>query len=124
MKYINRYVVAVFLISFCTACGGHKQDKDSGEANDVTQNEILEGKNLIAKSDCMGCHKEDGKLVGPSYLEIANYYEANKKNVEMLSVKIVKGGQGSWGNIPMAPHPTISEQDARKMVEYILSQKK
>lgn len=124
MKYINRYVVAVFLISFCSACGGNKQDKDNGEANDVTQNEILEGKNLIAKSDCMGCHKEDGKLVGPSYLEIANYYEANEKNVELLAVKIVKGGQGAWGSIPMAPHPTVSEQDAQKMVKYILSLKK
>lgn len=124
MKSVNKQIVLVSIICLCVECGANTQDKGKNQANNSDQVEILEGKNLISQSDCMGCHKEDSKLVGPSYLEIANYYEANENNINMLADKIIKGGQGAWGKIPMAPHPTISEQDAQKMVRYILSVKK
>ena len=45
-------------------------------------------------------------------------------NIELLAVKIIKGGGGVWGDIPMAPHPAISTDDAKEMVRYILSLKK
>jgi cytochrome c len=45
-------------------------------------------------------------------------------NIKMLAEKIIKGGQGNWGEIPMAGHPNVSEEDASAMVEYILSMKK
>lgn len=123
MKSVNKQILLAPIICICVACGANTQDKGKSQATS-DQAEILEGKNLISQSDCMGCHKEDSKLVGPSYVEIANYYEANENNIKMLADKIIKGGQGSWGKIPMAPHPTISEQDAQKMAKYILSLKK
>lgn len=83
-----------------------------------------EGEKLISKSDCMGCHKIDKKLIGPSYLEIAKKYPANDKNINYLSDKIIKGGTGVWGQIPMSGHATIKKDDAKKMVKYILSLKK
>lgn len=79
------------------------------------------GKLLIAKSDCFACHKSDGKLVGPAYTEIAKKYKATDANVTLLSGKIIKGGSGTWGQIPMAAHPQITQVDAKKMVRYILS---
>jgi cytochrome c len=82
------------------------------------------GKNLISKSDCLACHKDDAKLVGPAYIDVANKYENNSKNVDFLVNKIIKGGAGSWGQIPMSPHPNLSSADAREMVNYILSLKK
>lgn len=79
------------------------------------------GAQLISASDCLGCHKEDQKLVGPSYQEISKKYEATETNVNYLVGKIIKGGSGVWGEIPMSPHPAVNESDAKEMANYILS---
>lgn len=81
------------------------------------------GEQLIAASDCLTCHKIDTKLVGPSYNEVANKYPATDANIDMLANKIIQGGSGVWGEIPMTPHPAISTDDAKEMVKYILSLK-
>jgi cytochrome c len=60
------------------------------------------------------------KLTGPAYKEVAAKYENTDANVTLLAEKIIKGGQGNWGNIPMTPHPTLNEADAKQMVKYIL----
>lgn len=85
--------------------------------------EITEGKNLIAKSDCLTCHKLDVKLIGPAYKDVAAKYPANNENYNLLAKKIISGGSGTWGEVPMSPHPTISETDAKKMAKYILTVK-
>lgn len=81
-----------------------------------------DGKTLIASLDCLTCHKEDAKLIGPSYQEVANKY--TEADAEKLADKIINGGSGVWGQVPMAPHAGLSKEDAKKMVEYILSLKK
>ena len=82
------------------------------------------GKNLIAMSDCLACHQVDKKLVGPAYQEVAAKYEMNDKNVDYLADKIIKGGAGVWGQIPMTPHPDLKKEDAQEMSKYILSLRK
>ena len=42
----------------------------------------------------------------------------------MLSEKIIKGGSGVWGAIPMTPHPAVKQEDAEAMVKYVLLLKK
>lgn len=79
------------------------------------------GESLIASSDCLSCHQIDKKLVGPAYNEVAKKYEANDKNIDYLSTKIIQGGAGVWGQIPMTPHPDLSKENATEMVKYILS---
>ncbi len=81
----------------------------------------LPGKALIAKSDCKSCHQIAEKSAGPSYEEVAAKYKAQAGAVDVLAAKIVKGGAGVWGTTEMAAHPQISVDDAKKMVEYILS---
>lgn len=81
----------------------------------------LKGKALMDKSDCNACHQLEVKVVGPAFKDIAKKYKADKTAVTKLSDKIIKGGAGSWGDIPMAPHPQISKADATEMVKYILS---
>jgi cytochrome c len=81
------------------------------------------GEQLISGSDCLTCHKVDAKIVGPAYVDVANKYEATEANIEMLAGKIINGGSGSWGEIPMAPHTSLSTDDAKEMVKYILSLK-
>ncbi len=85
--------------------------------------EIAEGKALMAKSDCAACHKPDGKLVGPGFKQIAKKYPYNEENKNSLAKKVVEGGSGVWGAIPMSPHPALSVDDAKKIVTYVLSVK-
>ncbi|WP_214229385.1 c-type cytochrome [Pedobacter sp. B4-66] len=84
----------------------------------------MKGEALIAKSDCLACHSKTQKLVGPAYVNVAGKYPATDENIEHLADKIIAGGQGVWGAIPMTPHPGISKDDAKEMVKYILSLKK
>lgn len=82
------------------------------------------GELLIAKSDCVGCHHKENKLIGPAYQAIAEKYPSNDENINLLVSKVIKGGKGVWGTVPMTPHAKITEDDAKQMVTYILSLKK
>lgn len=82
------------------------------------------GEKLIAKSDCIGCHNKVQKVIGPAYADIAEKYPLNDENVNHLADKIIAGGKGVWGEIPMTPHASLSKDDAKAMVKYILSVKK
>ncbi len=85
--------------------------------------EFIDGVRLIAGSDCASCHDVHKQNIGPSYEEIARYYQ--KQNVEELvphlALKIIKGGNETWGGAMMAAHPQLSQSDAEKMTRYILS---
>lgn len=88
---------------------------------DVTENpDYLAGLELLPKSDCLTCHKVEEKLIGPAYRDVANKYTSDEKTINMLVDKIIKGGGGVWGPIAMTPHPTLSREDATKMVKYVL----
>ena len=87
----------------------------------ATAPEIEDGKALIAKLDCLACHKTDTKLVGPAYTAVAEKYPQDQNSVDLLSQKVISGGSGVWGPVPMAPHPAISQEDANKMIKYILT---
>lgn len=88
----------------------------------VTKTTEEEGKDLIAASDCLTCHKEDAKLIGPAYQDVAAKY--TEADIDKLADKIVNGGSGVWGNVPMAAHAGMDKENAKKMVKYILSLKK
>lgn len=84
---------------------------------------VANGAKLIAAGTCTGCHKEKEKLVGPAYADVAKKYSATQANIAMLANKIIKGGKGNWGEVPMSANPGVSDADAREMVTYILSLK-
>ncbi len=82
----------------------------------------VKGLELVGKSDCLTCHKIDDKLIGPSYKEIAKKYAGAPNDVvTALARTIIQGGSGNWGNVPMTPHPAVSQEDAETMVRYILT---
>ena len=83
-----------------------------------------EGEKIVAKQDCATCHKVDKKLIGPSYLDIAKKYPNNDKSISYLADKIIKGGSGVWGAIPMAAHSKLSKEEAKKIASYIMTLKK
>jgi len=77
----------------------------------------------IKKSDCLTCHKPKERSIGPSFTVISEKYAADDKSAGKLINKIMSGGSGVWGNIPMPAHPALSREEAHRMVEYILSLK-
>jgi len=79
---------------------------------------------LVAGSDCLTCHKVSEKNIGPAYKDVAAKYENTEENVKMLAARVIKGGSGNWGAIPMTPHPQLKQEDVEQMIKYILLLKK
>lgn len=78
---------------------------------------------LAKAKNCMACHAVDKKLVGPSYKDVAKKYAGDAKAADMLATKIMKGGSGVWGAIPMPANPQVSDAEAKKLAAWVLSQK-
>lgn len=138
-------IFAVLAITAACACGGGNTENESKPiSNSENTNSQIgaekaadnnapaatstadasAGKGLIEGSDCRTCHKDNEKLIGPAYEEVAKKYENTPENVTMLAKKVIEGGKGNWGEIPMTAHPQITQADAESMVSYILSMKK
>jgi cytochrome c len=77
---------------------------------------------LATKNQCMTCHKLEGKLVGPAYKDVAAKYKGDPEALDKLTAKVRNGGKGVWGQIPMPPNKTISDDDLETVVNWILSQ--
>jgi cytochrome c len=127
-------VVAFFtLISVLSACGSQEgaNKKASAEPAAAEQVDISslpeykEGLALVAQSDCTTCHKVNEASTGPAYAEVAaRYQNAADTTIQRVIQHVIKGGSGQWGQVPMTPHPTLSEEDVAKMMKYILLLKK
>ena len=76
---------------------------------------------LAKAKNCMACHSVEQKIVGPSYKDVAKKYTA--KDEDKLVEKVLKGGKGSWGEVPMPPNAAVKPEEAHKLVKWILSLK-
>ena len=134
MKKVFVILLALSLSTWTiTSCGGKKDeakseneegydDYETAEADKASNDDLIaQGKTLVDASDCKTCHHATNKIIGPSHTEVAKKYEFTKSNTQMLAGKIIQGGQGVWGEIPMTAHPDITQADAEKMAMYVLS---
>ena len=78
---------------------------------------------LAQKKNCMACHAVDKKLVGPSYKDVAVKYAGQAGAADKLAAKIVKGGSGVWGAVPMPANPQVSEAEAKQLAAWVLGLK-
>ncbi len=78
---------------------------------------------LAQKKNCMACHAVDKKVLGPAYKDVAAKYTGQKDAVDKLAAKVVKGGSGVWGNIPMPANPQVTDAEAKQLVQWILTLK-
>ncbi len=78
---------------------------------------------LAQKKNCMACHAIDKKLIGPGYKEVAAKYAGQKDAADKLAEKIVKGGVGVWGQVPMPANPQVSAAEAKTLAAWILALK-
>lgn len=122
---MKKLFLAGFLSVLIVSCS-KKENMPAGTTVSETSSEPapanLSGEQIIETLDCSGCHAVNERMIGPSYKEIAEKY--TEKDIELLASKIIEGGSGNWGSVPMQAHPQVSKEDAKKMVQYILSQKK
>ena len=113
------------------ACGGGSTEAGKESAgttavaatsgNALSDNpDYQKGLALVAGSDCLTCHKVSEKNIGPAYKDVAAKYENTDQNVKMLAARVIKGGSGNWGAIPMTPHPQLKQEDVEQMIKYIL----
>jgi cytochrome c len=138
---MRKIIMAAAVLAMLTACGGSGDQgskestgteakpeaaKEPAESTDITANpDYKKGLELVAQSDCFTCHKVDEAYTGPTYRQVAEKYASQAPGViPELAGKIIKGGSGVWGQVPMIPHPAISQDDAEAMVKYILLLKK
>lgn len=128
MKKILITCMAAATILACNS-GSDSTSTDSGaaapsasETTDITANpDYQKGLELVAKNDCLTCHQVNDKLTGPPYAEVAAKYAGMPDTiVTHLAGKIIHGGSGVWGEIPMTAHPDLSMEDAEAMVRYVL----
>ena len=78
---------------------------------------------LATSKNCMSCHAVDRKVLGPSFKDVATKYKDDKGAVDTLASKIMKGGSGVWGPVPMPANNQVSEADAKKLAAWVLSTK-
>jgi len=121
-------IFVLFLVTVFMSCGGKKETVKTEEFtppdNTVTtsvSDQIAEGEALVKGSDCKTCHHPVNKVIGPSHTDVARKYDFTEANVKMLAAKIINGGQGVWGEIPMTAHMDLTNVDAEKMARYVLS---
>ncbi len=121
-------ILLILIVFVSMNCGGKKETVNAEEfsAQDNTPkvsatDQITEGEALVKGSDCKTCHHAINKIIGPSHTDVAKKYEFTEANVKMLADKIMKGGQGVWGQIPMTAHVDITQVNAEKMARYVLS---
>lgn len=78
---------------------------------------------LATSKNCMACHAVDKKLVGPAFKDVAAKYKGDKSAADKLAAKVIKGGAGVWGPVPMPANPQVNDAEAHKLVAWVLSQK-
>ncbi len=83
---------------------------------------VLADQALAQKKNCLACHAVDKKVVGPAYKEVAKKYAGQDVTAKLAS-KVMKGGSGTWGAIPMPANPQVTQAEAETLVKWVLSQK-
>lgn len=82
-----------------------------------------DGLDFARQKNCLACHALDKKLVGPSFNDIANKYQGKADAVSKLTEKVMKGGAGTWGPVPMPANGQVTSAEAQSLVTWVLLQK-
>ena len=136
----KKLVVVLSSAVLMAACGGSGETKPADTKDTTTSTPAPataapstaasdKGLELIGASDCTTCHRlnkeSSGATIGPAYSEVAaKYAPAADTTIDRLVKKVISGGSGIWGTIPMTPHPALKAEDVKTMVSYIMTLKK
>jgi cytochrome c len=74
----------------------------------------------LIENGCYACHAVNGARIGPPYRAIAGLYRNDPVAVDKLTQKVINGGGGVWGPVPMIAHPHLAPEKVRPLVEAII----
>ena len=92
-------------------------------ASALVSSAALANADLAKAKNCIACHAVANKVVGPAFKDIATKYAGQKDAEDKLTQKVLKGGSGVWGPIPMPANGQVSEPEARTLVKWVLTLK-
>jgi cytochrome c len=120
-------IILSFVLLVASCASEQKKQEQVEESKPLVEDkkdpQVEKGLTLVGQSDCFTCHKVNEAGIGPAYTAVSAKYQGRTDVIDSLAQKIITGGAGNWGAVPMTPHPAISKEDATSMVKYILSLK-
>ena len=78
---------------------------------------------LAKANGCYSCHAAAEKVVGPSFVAIADKYKGDKDAIASLVQSIQYGSKGKWGRIPMPAYPSMSVGDIKTLAQWVMATK-
>ena len=127
-----RLSLAIIATLSLTGCGS---DSDSAAVGEAVVPEVASVEPVVEKAievnpevlaadlkslGCYACHAIETKRVGPSYRAVAERYRDQPESVPALVAKVINGGGGVWGPIPMVTHPHLTQEQLTPLIERIL----
>jgi cytochrome c len=76
---------------------------------------------LAKTTGCYSCHANAEKVVGPSFVAIAEKYKDDKDAVASLAQSIQNGSRGKWGRVPMPPHASLSAAELKALSAWVMT---
>ncbi len=110
MNFLAQHLKYIFLATALLLCS----------LNSRASTDDAKASALAKQNACLGCHAVDKKIVGPSLQTIAKKYTNDPNATAFLKNKILKGGSGSWGVVPMPANAKLSDADVSLLVGWIL----
>ena len=128
MKKTFMIIASLAVLAACGGGGEKKDEKTStteqkaeGTTDDLSNNpDYQKGLSIASQSDCFTCHKIDEKNQGPAWRDVANKYAGQDTAIRYLADKIIAGGSGVWGTVPMLPHGSMPREEAEALAKYVL----
>jgi cytochrome c len=99
-------IIFVFLVSYFQTAHAASDDQNAFS--------------IAKKNACLGCHAINKKIVGPSFESIALKYKNDSNAQTFLKNKILKGGAGSWGVVPMPANAKLNDAELSLLASWIL----
>ncbi|WP_291777497.1 c-type cytochrome [Cecembia sp.] len=138
IKILSAGVIALSTITYSCGGGGSNSSESASTTSQSTSAPakvsledkykddpvFIAGSAKAKEAGCTACHMIERKIVGPSYADVAEKYEATDENIAMLTANVINGNVGNWGEVPMPAHPHLAKDDVETIVKYVLLLKK
>ena len=86
---------------------------------------VADQSDLARASGCFSCHSVTEKVVGPAFQSVAERYAGQPDAASDLVMSVTNGSTRKWSRVAaMPPHPNMAQADIRRLVEWVLSQRK
>ena len=141
----RKILLATFVVTLMAGCGPATEQSettapegtDNAAANAVEQSGSPSGdvsaiqvtpqqavlsqlEDDLSKLGCFACHAIDEKRIGPSYRSIAVLYREADATALLVN-KVINGGGGIWGPMPMITHPHLTPEILTPLIKRILA---